>query len=275
MGHLAKIISLCFCVFAYAGLYRNMTPIKVTAGGTPFVPSDLTGKILLFIAAPGNVTLGGSNVEQWNDLSGNGSNATAVGNFPTYDSAVINGKDAINFSALGVLGQALSITNTTILQAARGSSIYIIYKHNALTVGSAGNIFFSFKLDSSANFPVFGYDIATTMYFFSGKSSDVSAPAAWTIIADTNWHTGAFIYNGSGYGTASNSSMYYDKVLQSTVSFGVEQYGSNNTIASYTAGGGATFSFYGDIAFFVVVDHAFSGTELTNLNNWALSQYAL
>jgi len=57
-----------------------------------------------------SLTLSGSNVTQWNDLSGNGRHATgSSGSYPTYTSGALNGKAAIDF---GVSSAArLIITN--------------------------------------------------------------------------------------------------------------------------------------------------------------------
>lgn len=262
---------------ALGGIYRNMTPIKKAQGAPPFSPSDLTGRILHFYAESGNVSLTGSDVNQWNDLSGNARHATSgAATKPTYSTSAVNGKDAITFTQTG-LGQTLGITNTALLSGARATTLYMVFKHSSFFPSVTANIFFTAKIGSSVNFPCFGYDHGTLSYFFSGEAADVSQPVRWAVAEDTtSWHSAAFLYNGSGYGTASNSSMYFDKSLQTTSSFGSSQYGDGNTFGSFTNPvGGATYSFPGQIAFFILLDHAIDGTERANLDAWVLSTYGI
>ncbi len=195
-----RILSALIPIFFLAGgswLYiPNATP--------PFTPSDITGRIFQFYAVPANVTLSGSDVNQWNDISGNGLNATP-GNpslKPTYISGAINGMDAVSFSGT-TQGQTLGFSNSQIYSSARGFTLYMVFKHNVFNVAGAGNILLTGKIDSSADFPVFGYDHVTLGYFWSGNPVDVGQFAFWSVPEDTaSWHVAAFVYNGSGYGTS-------------------------------------------------------------------------
>lgn len=69
-------------------------------GGTKlWTPRELTTALWLDADSPSSITLNGATVSQWNDLSGNGRNATqaTASNQPTYTANGLNSKPVLTF----------------------------------------------------------------------------------------------------------------------------------------------------------------------------------
>lgn len=84
--------------------------------GPPWSPTvlDQQSKLALWLEATmAEVTISSSVVETWNDQSKNANNATNPTGGPQYETAVVNGHDALHFNARGV---TLSIPDATSLQ---------------------------------------------------------------------------------------------------------------------------------------------------------------
>lgn len=91
----------------------------------PWAVTDLSANIKArWVAAPGNVTLSGSNVTSWADISGQGRTATAVSTGPVYSATARNGKPGLVFS--GNTAERLSFTVTGLPVGASQGTIAVV-----------------------------------------------------------------------------------------------------------------------------------------------------
>ena len=79
-----------------------------------------------------NVTTSGSNVTNWQDVSGSGNNATNGANQPTLVSGAVNGWPAVNFSGT----QFLQMPNTGFSNFTSGLTAILVAKPNSVTAGA-------------------------------------------------------------------------------------------------------------------------------------------
>lgn len=268
----ALLCAALITVAASAGIYRAITPLKATA--TAFDPTQLTGKIALFIADAGNVTLSGSDVTSWNDVSGNGHNATGGGvsaSLPQFNASGLNGQGTITFQSSG--NNSFDFTLTNLFQSGRGVAVYTVLKHN---LAHSENIFFTGTLGAGTDFPVLEYNSAQGggVYLLTGTPG-VITPASWPASPGSAWHIVDYTYNGSGYLVPTNSSLYFDRsqITTSVLVTYADQGTTNNAIGNYQAAGATAFAFTGDMAAMIILDHELTGTERTNLNDWVATKY--
>lgn len=97
-----------------------------------WTPAKISTSLWLDAEDTGTITLNGSTVNQWNDKSGNGRNATqaTVANQPNYNASGLNDKPAITFD--GTL-KFLSVSSATI------NNIILNNSYSAFTVGRANS----------------------------------------------------------------------------------------------------------------------------------------
>lgn len=252
---------------------RTLAPLK-RASAAPFDPTQLTGKLLLYIMDAGNVSTAGPNVTSVTDLSGNGYNASVGSNPPTFNPTGLNGQGVIEMAPVSPTPYLTWAGATDFLDASRGTSVYMVLKHRA---GGSDNIFLTLKIAGNTNYPCFELWNGSADYQFSGDNASIPQKTIWAGLnpGTTNWHTACFTYNGAGYGSYSNSVLYFDKVLKTGTPSTYQQWGNNNVAGTYQAGAGAGFSNPIDLAFLAIVDHELSPTERANLDAWVLGKYGL
>lgn len=93
-----------------------------------FTPLSIAG-LQLWLDAGQGITLNGSNVSQWNDLSGNGNHAVQLnaGYQPAYVTNQLNGKPIIRFTDQKYFNLPLTIKNN--------QTFFIVWKKNSGTYG--------------------------------------------------------------------------------------------------------------------------------------------
>ncbi len=253
------------CAVAMAGLLL----LKPPGGGNNFDPTMLTGKIGIFVADAANVPNVAGAVTSWTDLSGNGYTGVPSTIPPTFNASDLNGQGTISF----VRANSTSITfpATNVFNASRGTTVYMVIQHDLSTVGE--HIFFTGDL--AADFPVLAYFTAYGAYLYTAMATTFVNAPTWVATPGTAWHIVDFEYNGAGLSTVGNSSLYFDRAQITTTSTGFNDFGHAVTIGNFQKDGSAGFAFGGKIAASIIVDHAFSGTERSNMNSWVARKYAI
>lgn len=102
---------------------------KVSGG---FDPKTITGLALWFDASKSSsITLNGSNVSSWADLSGNGRNATqaTAANQPSYSTAALNGKNVV------VAQDSSRTLKTAAFQAGLPQTVFVVASTNGANQG--------------------------------------------------------------------------------------------------------------------------------------------
>lgn len=268
---LATLLIGLLSALALGGSYRSITPLKVVSGTPGFDPTQLTGKIAIFIADSGNLSLSGSDVLTWTDLSGNSNTATGGTAKPVFNSSGLNAQGTITFQNVSPMS-TVDFGTQPIFDTARGHSVYIVMKVLSFCDDC---VFFTGVLNGAPDSPC--YEWKNSGFHMSGNTS-LGAGAnkpQWAGITPgtSNFHSYIFTNNGSGYASETNSALYYDDVLQTVTTLNYAQWGFNNVIGSYQQNGSSGFSLPIEVAAVVVVDHEMSGTERTNMASWRLTKY--
>ena len=103
--------------------------LTLNARGTPaldsWTPAQITTALWFDAADASTITLNGSNVNQWNDKSGNGRHATqaTAANQPQYTTAGLNGKNVVTFDG----NDYFSLSNDIVSSP---STIVVVFKFN-------------------------------------------------------------------------------------------------------------------------------------------------
>ena len=109
----------------------NQRLLRPKASGG-FDPKTITGLALWFDASKSSsITLNGSNVSSWADLSGNGHDATqaTAANQPSYSTAALNGKNVV------VAQDSSRTLKTAAFQAGLPQTVFVVASTNGLHQG--------------------------------------------------------------------------------------------------------------------------------------------
>jgi hypothetical protein len=262
---------------------------RITPSFTQWTPALLTTALWLDADDASTVTESSGAVSQWNDKSGNARNATqaSAGNRPTYQSAVINSRNVIRFSAAS--SQTLGCTGTAgsfnFLHASQGlllavGAVGTTADPNALygITGNSGGFSVSRRgfnllwddrasVPSSNRFGTAAFEGTNTAVFNHGVP-DILLPQSATIFGAATDATNAtlaqrvtLLLNGSTYqgstasATASTSNASFDW-----------QVGDYRT--------GSAF-FQGDIAEMVIVSGAVATPDRQKLEGYLAHKWGL
>lgn len=218
----------------------------------PFViPTDIAG-CAIWMAADLIVGLSnGDPVSTWEDFSGNNNDATQASpsNRPVYNTAVLNGKPVLTFTAL----------NLSVLQTS-GAAPILNQPYTAFVVVKVTGLPYECILDGvtvatgivSSNLDNTGYEV-----YAGGGLADVAA-------TPSNWNYLGIIFNGA------SSNLYIN--------------GSSNSIS--TSGGGISgitigsrgnggYPLDGQIAEVIYYDSALSGADISKVNTYLATKYSL
>lgn len=127
-----------------------MSPRLLRPRATGFNPKSISGLAAWYDASnTASITLNGSTVSQWSDLSGNGNHATqsTANNQPAYTTATLNGKAVLTFS-----GSPRELL--TSLSVSPPFSVIAVVKENASHVGVyvGGNTFANIGFGDASSF---------------------------------------------------------------------------------------------------------------------------
>jgi hypothetical protein len=235
--------------------------------------SSLSG-LSLWLKADAGVTMGGGNVNTWEDQSSNGNNATGPATKkPTFVSNGINGKPAMSFNGSTQLftindSNSLDITNC---------SFYIVLKRNGNGTGNLEPVFMK-------NPSVLNTSPAYTQYakVYGGNTKFiVNAPDNIGNVRNVDTQIDL------GDGAARIMSFIYDGTIGDCYSNGIKTKSSNSNngdggagnILSSTGtlqiGGNGAEYFNGYISELIIFNRALNTTEHLSVTNYLNDKYAL
>lgn len=175
----------------------NPRLLRPKASGV-FDPKTITGLALWFDASKSSsITLNGSNVSSWADLSGNGRNATqaTAANQPSYSTAALNGKNVV------VAQDSSRTLKTAAFQAGLPQTVFVV----ASTNGANQGIFSRGPVNSVHSL----WRDSSVFRARRGSTSDatISASDGYKIFSCVFTKTLSRIYAGSTLGTDSTTDM--------------------------------------------------------------------
>lgn len=245
---------------------------------TNWLPSDLTISLWLDANRPSSINAGspttGDAVSTWVDRSPNAVSYTqgTGSKQPTWNTAIVNSKPALLFSAASQQNLTESTINTvaigtacTVVIVAKLSSFDQAYKYMVCLKAVSSNP--SMALSSNASFKdmFFGDDVSAINRWAVNRWTTISTP--------TSWHYYQVFYNGSGASTASNYTGSVDTTaLTRTVTAGNDG-ATKNIVGSYKDN--SVYNWNGYIAEVIVFSSQLTGSNLTNLQNYLSAKYAL
>lgn len=236
-------------------------------------PTQIQDAIAIWIADAANLTLSGSDVTAWADLSPNARTATPGAAKPTFNPTGINGHGSLLFDnrSSGNPGVGLTFPGTNIYQDGRATSVFIIAK---LGSDHSENILLCAELATS-DFPLIEYNYSFNGYLFTGYHGDV-APASWLIAPGSAWHALNLTYDATGYLTPTASQLEFNGAAISTGSgITYEDYGTENCIGHYARGGLYQYGLCGEIAVIIIKAAPWAPGELANIEAWATAKYGI
>jgi len=221
------------------------------------LPNSTPG-LRLWLRADSGITLNGTGVSQWNDISGNLNHATQSN--PSSMPEVINSLSSINNkSALQFSNGALILNVNPILNLS-DYSIFVIGKIDPYMSSS-----YLYDFGNSTNHCLITYNTGGVGGIFDGYFvAPISNPL------DTSVY---FIYNKNyNINTSPNTSFYFNNSLL-TIS-------PSYTIASsptwkYIGGTPAGANLKGFIAEFIVYDHKLNSSEISNIAGYLINRYSV
>ena len=173
-------------------------------------PSNYSGLALWLDAADANTVLGSSPVTSWNDKSGNGRNATAVGTDMTYVTSGRNGLNTIRGPQAAATNAVGFTTPSFAISTTNSTSIFVLYNQlvSPTSVTSADSNFI--YMPSATNLNLFTRTIngdSFTFYYTrvngvtGGGSYTPSIPSASIFEFVYTPNTGTLYGNGTQYNT--------------------------------------------------------------------------
>lgn len=154
-----------------------MTAILTTA--TRFIPPRLGFSAWLDASQASTLTLSGSDVVEWRDVTINGYDFTVPSNAPTYNATGFNGKPTIAFASAS--SQSLS-AGDKLVSGGNGHSVAVVGRH-----GAAGNQMFWSKTNGGSNGVAYGMAInGITLRYVGINSLNVVGVADNAITANTD-----------------------------------------------------------------------------------------
>jgi hypothetical protein len=257
-----------------------MSPRLLRPLATGFDPRRIAGlEMYLNAKVASSITLNGSNVSEWRDLSGKGRHATqgTGGNQPAYSATSWSGRPSVNFTrASSHFMEFTPFALTT-------QTAFFVIEPTASVVAGTAPVILHFTTGTAGesnrwglpNIP--GYRTYSTMLGAAVNTNP--ATVGENIFAEAKMlisHT----YNNSGSTTAANHGIRKDRAAVTSQTSGVFQGpGTGNSSARIGARvtlAGVTDEFisarYGMI---LLYNRVLSATEIAVVENWAVSEYPL
>lgn len=266
-----------------------ITPYAYGAG-TLWTPNDLSVGPELWLNESSGMTLSGSSVLQWDDISGNARHGTP-GSSPTRNVSDLNGKRTVTFDGTNdALTFVTGGANTIFQNTAVGWGLAVV-KKTAISGTSVDRCVWAWNCDSTGTAAVknkrrFSFQLNSTVSSadtpaLQGRSLDangLSSAFGNPALTDTDWHVYMVIWdwaNNNGY-------IYRDGLLETTDTALGTASNTSNTI-SYAVRLGSIAQTTGDIAFgdFSIAEWIIgSGTapsagEIAQLNGYAAWRFGL
>lgn len=201
---------------------------SAATGGGPvlWTPADITTLAWYDASNASSITLNGSNVSQWNDLSGNGYNGTqsTAGAQPAYGTYQLNGLDVVTFD-----GADRILLPSVNFNASKAVSMYVVTKKRSTSpTYQVAAAFWKSGTDTAA---MLAQMAAGPNFWGSYTGNEDPAGSALnttdsyflTLIASTSDGTIEFWKNGTADGTRPNWST---STVFSEGGLGGDQYGS-------------------------------------------------
>jgi hypothetical protein len=227
----------------------------------PFVPTDVTGAALWFRSDFG-ITLNGSDVLKWLDLSGNGKNATqgTAADQPEYlPTGGVNGLPGVSFDQ----GNSEFLNLTGLAETSNDYTMFLIFDEGSgntnqgfLGVNVGGGTVACFASNADAGeFWVSSYDGA-----FTRRMAQVTTGEQYL---EWQWDSGSSEH----------------RVYRNGEQIGSGVYGSPSTLANNGFIGRhpsvATYYLEGTVSEIIVYNKVLSAAELTQVRNYINSRYSL
>lgn len=243
-----------------------MNPKLLRPRASGFSPKSISGLSLWLDAGDAStITLNGSNVSEWRDKSGgspNASQATAASQ-PSYTSAAINGRPAVDFNGTRSLTFASSTASFNYLHSSTGGVIFMVVRPGATSNPDAYRPFLINHGDSSSNTGIgFVFDdrasASRNNMLISTVNRGVGGQQAAAVLAN-NFFTTANAYCvlsvvlDCGNATASSRlRMYLNGTLNSTSNTQTNAASTGNATQNMTIGsiGGSTEAAVAEMIFY-------------------------
>lgn len=227
----------------------------------------------LWLEADQGVTLVGSKVSQWDDLSGNNREFTQSDDAlrPTHESEGLNGLPCLYFDQ----NQILDRVNDTLIRNVDGATVIAVYQSSGTTTNGQCLFYFckdtntqrfvSWQSQNSQSGNIYGRrldadgaqssDIATNFF-------PIDTACTYTWIAD--WANGAAYLRRNGTQLAGDTT------------WGTAGYTSDTNSYLLSLGGlGSSYRMYGRLAAFLVYRRKLSPTELVTIEGQCTTKYGI
>lgn len=208
----------------------------------------------------GNVTLSGSNVTTWQDISGTGNNASNGANQPTLVTGAINGLPAVNFSGSQFLQMPAGMANFT-----SGMTAIIVASPSSV---SAGARLFDFGNGATSDNVIMSLPSTTGLTFSTYNGSTASSATASTGINLGQFQLLEALYSGTNTATLFQNGT---QLVQSTTMQTLNNLTRNNCYLGQDSAGGNRFN--GQIAELLLWNRQLSVTERTSVEGYLLGKY--
>lgn len=241
---------------------RTLTPLKVGSVWTPLQLPNL----LAWYSAKQGITLNGSTVSQWNDLSGNGRHLTqaVASSQPTYNATGLNSKPTCYFDGSGdymtYVGAALptyqNFTVWMVLKQVNNSNYDVVWFAPSNLVGQTGDAFLEVRNGATDQLDIW--------VFNAGPSAGSGAGT----------FTGGGIYRLLTYGDGSTLSLDINAVNKIAFSSSGRFIGDTFTFPSFRYLGYTVYDLECYISEIIVTTATPTAQDKADLEAWYTSQWA-
>lgn len=266
---LTKFLALFYAFFQVPG----QTPVGIFANGVANPPSS--GMTIWWQADQGNNCAGpcsnGSSQSSWADQSGSGNNGTLTPAITSacvasvYNTNQINGKPAVTFNGNNTVGSetCFSIGNAGVPIAwSGGVTEFSVVKFTGVS-GTSYTI-------TSGGAGVFSWSHGGGAQLQNSSKACNAALGTGTASFDTNWHQMNTTYNSSTGAWAFRLDRANDNSGTNA-----QTMGSTFLVLGTDPCGGGIRSFLGQIAEFILYNRVLSAGEITTVETYLNSRYAL
>ncbi|HIA52075.1 MAG TPA: hypothetical protein EYN91_08335 [Candidatus Melainabacteria bacterium] len=209
-----------------------------------------------------DVTLSGSNVTTWQDISGSSNNATNGANQPTLVSGAVNGLPAVNFSGTQFLQLPAGMANFT-----SGMTVMAVAKPVSV---SAGARIFDFGNGATSDNVTMSLPSTTGLTFSTYNGSTASSATASSGVT-----LGQFQLLEASYSGTNTATLYQNasQLTQSTTMQTLNNLTRNNCYLGQDSAGGNRLN--GQIAELLIWNRQLTVAERTAAEGYLLSKYQL
>tara|TARA_R110000868_G_scaffold232603_1_gene486137 strand:+ start:32 stop:811 length:780 start_codon:yes stop_codon:yes gene_type:complete len=255
--------------------------VSAITGGpiVPFTPSSIAGLKAWYDASDtATISLSGSAVTQWNDKSGNSFNLTQATALRRPQSGVntLNSLNVITFDGNDVL-QAATASDWTFLHNSTGATIFFAAYFNTVAVSGVLFATASSTAQSGVYIERSASDLILSEIYRGSGGTFVSSLAAGTLTDNTAKYASMVLDNSNA--TAANRLIYKinagSNLTGNTYTGTPSASAPNNPlyIGSYDTAGSSGFQ--GRFAEIIMYSGVLSGTDITNVNSYLSSKWAI